>query len=444
MIILISGASHTGKTLLAQKLLEKYKYPVLSIDLLKMGLIRSNNTSLTPEDDEKLEKYLWPIVREMIKTAIENKQNLIVEGAYIPFDWKKGFDVPYLRHILFYCLVMTRNYIRNHFADIKKYADMFMLNLNDTTRTLSGGEKERLIAASILAMGHKIIVLDEPLANLDMRSSIILMDKLEELKNNGYAILVIEHRTDIIKKYIDKLYYLDEGKINLYDVSILDGNFSSMIILPKSNNIGNKILEIKNLNYKVKKKTILENINLDIYEGEKLLIKGENGAGKTTLIKAITGVLKLKKNMIKSKDTKFKSKKWYKEIGVVYQNPNYQLIMKSVFDEVRFYTSSDEEAESYLKRFNLYEYSSLHPQLLSLGQKRKLTVLCALAKKPRIIILDEPTVGQDFSSLKMICGEIEAYHENSNATIITITHDQRCQDAFCDRSIEVKNGKLID
>lgn len=120
MIILISGASHTGKTLLAQKLLEKYKYPVLSIDLLKMGLIRSNNTSLTPEDDEKLEKYLWPIVREMIKTAIENKQNLIVEGAYIPFDWKKGFDVPYLRHILFYCLVMTRNYIRNHFADIKK------------------------------------------------------------------------------------------------------------------------------------------------------------------------------------------------------------------------------------------------------------------------------------------------------------------------------------
>ena len=217
-----------------------------------------------------------------------------------------------------------------------------------------------------------------------------------------------------------------------------------MIILPKSNNIGNKIIDIKNLNYKVKKKTILENINLDIYEGEKLLIKGENGAGKTTLIKAITGVLKLKKNMIKSKDTKFKSKKWYKEIGVVYQNPNYQLIMKSVFDEVRFYTSSDEEAESYLKRFNLYEYSSLHPQLLSLGQKRKLTVLCALAKKPRIIILDEPTVGQDFSSLKMICGEIEAYHENSNATIITITHDQRCQDAFCDRSIEVKNGKLID
>lgn len=85
MIILITGASHTGKTVLAQKLLEKYKYPYLSIDHLKMGLIRSGNTDLTPCDDDKdLTSYLWPIVSEMIKTAIENKQNLIVEGSYIP------------------------------------------------------------------------------------------------------------------------------------------------------------------------------------------------------------------------------------------------------------------------------------------------------------------------------------------------------------------------
>lgn len=82
MIILITGASHTGKTVLAQKLLEKYKYPSLSMDLLKMGLIRSGNTQLTPEDDDELVTYLWPIVREMIKTAIENHQNLIVEGIY--------------------------------------------------------------------------------------------------------------------------------------------------------------------------------------------------------------------------------------------------------------------------------------------------------------------------------------------------------------------------
>lgn len=92
MIILITGASHTGKTLLAQKLLEKYKFPYFSIDLLKMGLIRSKNTTLTPEDDDKLQNYLWPIVCKMIKTAIENKQNLIIEGCYIPPNWNKSFS----------------------------------------------------------------------------------------------------------------------------------------------------------------------------------------------------------------------------------------------------------------------------------------------------------------------------------------------------------------
>lgn len=122
MIILIMGASHTGKTVLAQKILEQHKITYLSIDHLKMGLIRSGNTKLTPEDDEGLVSYLWPIVREMIKTAIENNQNLVVEGCYIPFDWKKDFDEDYMNKIKYYCLVMSENYIRNHFLDIKKYA----------------------------------------------------------------------------------------------------------------------------------------------------------------------------------------------------------------------------------------------------------------------------------------------------------------------------------
>ncbi|MEE5994478.1 MAG: AAA family ATPase [Oscillospiraceae bacterium] len=118
MIILITGASHTGKTLLAQKLLEKYHYPYLSIDHLKMGLIRSGQTDLTPYDDEKLTVYLWAIVKEIIETAIENDQNLIIEGCYIPFDWKKDFDSKYLSQIKFLCLVMSENYINHHYHDI--------------------------------------------------------------------------------------------------------------------------------------------------------------------------------------------------------------------------------------------------------------------------------------------------------------------------------------
>ncbi len=125
MIVLITGASHTGKTALSQRLLEKYKFPYLSIDHLKMGLIRSGNTTLTPlSDDGALTDYLWPIVCEMIKTAIENKQNLIVEGCYIPFDWAKDFEKDYLDQIRFYCLVMSEKYIKNHFDNITKFASV--------------------------------------------------------------------------------------------------------------------------------------------------------------------------------------------------------------------------------------------------------------------------------------------------------------------------------
>ena len=132
MILLITGASHVGKTALAQRLLEKYQYPYLSIDHLKMGLIRSGNTDLTPmSNDKELTAYLWPIVREMIKTAIENKQNLIVEGCYIPFDWQKDFDAEYLDNIRYYCLVMSEEYIKNHFKDIKAYANVIEARIND-------------------------------------------------------------------------------------------------------------------------------------------------------------------------------------------------------------------------------------------------------------------------------------------------------------------------
>ena len=123
MVILIGGSSHTGKTLLAQRLLEKYKYPYLSIDHLKMGLIRSGNTELTVENDDKLTDYLWNIVKEIIKTNIENNQNIIIEGCYIPFNWKESFEDEYLMEIRYVCLIMTEKYIRAHFSNIKKHSN---------------------------------------------------------------------------------------------------------------------------------------------------------------------------------------------------------------------------------------------------------------------------------------------------------------------------------
>ena len=138
MVILIAGATHTGKTALSQKLLEAYHDPYLSIDHLKMGLIRSGNTNLTPMDDAELTGYLWPIVREMIKTAIENKQNLIVEGCYIPFDWQKDFEEDYLENIRYLCLIFSKTYLENQFDTIVKYGSMIEQRLDDSDLSKNG------------------------------------------------------------------------------------------------------------------------------------------------------------------------------------------------------------------------------------------------------------------------------------------------------------------
>ena len=162
MIILLTGASHTGKTALAQKLLEKYKYPYLSIDHLKMGLIRSGNTDLTPmSDTDELTAYLWPIVRELIKTAIENEQNLIVEGCYIPFDWKKDFEADYLEHIQYYCLVMSEEYIRTHFEDIQNYANVVEKRLEDDCTIESVMADNKKVLGLALKNGVNYILIDD-------------------------------------------------------------------------------------------------------------------------------------------------------------------------------------------------------------------------------------------------------------------------------------------
>ncbi|MBR3278350.1 MAG: adenylate kinase [Lachnospiraceae bacterium] len=162
MIILITGASHTGKTYLAQKFLERFHYPYISIDHLKMGLIRSGNTSLTPEDDASLTDYLWPIAREMVKTAIENDQNLIVEGCYIPYNWREDFSEDYISSIMFICLAFTDSYIDEHFDEIVKHASDIESRLDDSGFSIehlkSENERYRELFSDI---GEKVVLIDD-------------------------------------------------------------------------------------------------------------------------------------------------------------------------------------------------------------------------------------------------------------------------------------------
>ncbi|MBR0406288.1 MAG: AAA family ATPase [Eggerthellaceae bacterium] len=179
MVILITGASHTGKTLLAQRMLEKYSYPCLSIDHLKMGLIRSGNTALTPEDDDALTVFLWPIVREIVKTAIENGQNLIVEGCYIPPDWRQDFDEIYLRSIRFVCLAMSDEYIDAHFDEICAHASDIEKRLDDSACTRDSlKEDNRAYIGSFTCCGEQVTLIDS-----DYGSAINgLMDVYDEVR----------------------------------------------------------------------------------------------------------------------------------------------------------------------------------------------------------------------------------------------------------------------
>ena len=162
MVILIAGASHTGKTLLAQRLIEKYHMSCLSIDHLKMGLIRSGQTALTPEDDEALTDYLWPIVREMIKTAVENRQDLIVEGCYVPYSWRRDFDERYLPSIRFLCLAMTEAYIDENFDLILSHASDIERRLDDSCCTAEWLKAEnRQIIEGFRGAGEDVTLIGE-------------------------------------------------------------------------------------------------------------------------------------------------------------------------------------------------------------------------------------------------------------------------------------------
>lgn len=160
MIILITGATHTGKTNLSQKLLEKYKYPYLSIDHLKMGLIRSGYTNLTPEDDENLTEYMWPIICGMIKTAIENNQNLIIEGGYIPFGYEKDFSYEELSNIKYISLIMTENYIKTNYFDIIDYAEIIEKRKVGTLYLDDLIKENKYFLENCKRYGYKYILID--------------------------------------------------------------------------------------------------------------------------------------------------------------------------------------------------------------------------------------------------------------------------------------------
>ncbi len=334
---------------------------------------------------------------------------------------------------------------------IEKSCKIMQLDKNWKTRTLSGGQKHRLVTASTLAMKAPILIFDEPLANLDAEGANLLLKLLKNLTMEGKAVVLVEHRLDVVLPFVDKIWQVKDKKIsfvndkNEYLKSQID------IIKDEKENFvaGDEVaLEIQNVKKSFGKREILKGINCKIFKGERILLTGENGSGKSTLLSIIARLQKADSGkIIQNFDKKCKNranKKWFKTCGVIFQNPNYQLFMPTVKDEILFGSDDESYAMKIAEKLELLPLLERHPQSLSEGQKRRLTVAAILAQKPKLLLLDEPTVGQDYHTLQKMMSLINEIHREQKNTMITITHDIRCKKALCDRELRLVDGEVVE
>ena len=313
--------------------------------------------------------------------------------------------------------------------------DLMKLDKKRKCRTLSGGQKQRLITASTLAMGQKIIILDEPLAKA------------------GYCVIVIEHRLDMVLPFVDAVWHIGGRTVKRVEnrreylasqtAKIKDGCPAFTGKAP--------LFKLENVAFSVKKeREILKNVSLEIPKGGRTVLLGENGCGKTTVMRLIARLYKPTGGSITQYvDEKFRQKSkgsraWYQKVGVVYQNPDYQLFMPTVRQEISFGAKSGEYAAEIAELFGVKHLWERHPQSLSEGQKRRVSIAAVAACEPEVLLLDEPTVGQDYDGLCRMVEILNKLHMQSGNTMITITHDVRCAEALCDRAYLIAGGVVAE
>lgn len=327
---------------------------------------------------------------------------------------------------------------------IERFTTLMQIEKNAKTKTLSGGQKQRLITASTLAMEQKIIILDEPLANLDTHTAHILLKALRNLANSGYAVLIVEHRLDVVKNYIDKVMRI-ENKQLFTSTDINDLN-SGIKTIPHADGSlpGEVLIKGEKLLFAAGDRNIIEGLDIEIRAGERIVLLGENGCGKTTLMRMLARLNKPSDGMLTQTITKSKkaNSKWFSKVGYVYQNPTYQLFMPTLLSEISFKAKSEETARKMINAFGLSGLEQRHPQSLSEGQKRRASIAAVCASEPTVLFLDEPTVGQDYKNLCKTVETVNKINKNLGTAIVTVTHDKRCAGALADRVVIMENGKI--
>lgn len=327
---------------------------------------------------------------------------------------------------------------------IERFTTLMQIEKNAKTKTLSGGQKQRLITASTLAMEQKIIILDEPLANLDTHTAHILLKALRNLANSGYAVLIVEHRLDVVKNYIDKVMRI-ENKQLFTSTDINDLN-SGIKTIPHADGSlpGEVLIKGEKLFFTAGNRNIIDGLDIEIRAGERIVLLGENGCGKTTLMRMLARLNKPNDGALSQTITKSKkaNNKWFSKVGYVYQNPTYQLFMPTLLSEISFKAKSEEMAREMINAFGLSGLEQRHPQSLSEGQKRRASIAAVCASEPTVLFLDEPTVGQDYKNLCKTVETVNKINKNLGTAIVTVTHDKRCAGALADRVLIMENGKI--
>ncbi len=331
--------------------------------------------------------------------------------------------------------------------------------------TLSGGEKQRVAIASVLAMNPLLLILDEPTANLDPFCTAEVLETLKQLRKQNISIIVIEHRLERLVSITDRLLIMQNGKIVGESTSVE----SHRKYLPIKNKTGlqagktpklvkkdqgKPLLSVKNLRAGYEGRDILAGISSAAYAGETIAIMGNNGSGKTTLLLVLLGILKAHQGSIEFQGqdiSRLKVARRARDMGLAFQNPNHQIFENTVAKEAQLASlnlsqNSEQEIASrvdhYLKFFDLWPYKQNNPFTLSLGEKKRLTLVSILAYRPGILLLDEPLVGQDSDRLDLLMAAIQEHRDRGGITLM-VCHEPDVVAANCDRVLFLDKGKLV-
>ncbi|MGI6647985.1 MAG: ABC transporter ATP-binding protein [Bacillota bacterium] len=337
--------------------------------------------------------------------------------------------------------------------------------------TLSGGEKQRVAIASVLAMNPSLLILDEPTANLDPSCTREVLQTLKKLREEQkISIIVIEHRLERLIPISDRLLLMEKGKIigestakefpNKYFPALSSTDTSTVWPLEKPSALEKQaektpLLTIKNLRAGYEGRNVLSGISFCAYPGETIALMGNNGSGKTTLLMALLGVLKPEAGTIINLEgqdiTGVKVTRRAQDMGLTFQNPNHQIFEHTVTKEAtqaaRFLSKNaqpeiEDRVNRLLERFELRQYRDKNPFTLSLGEKKRLTLVSLLAYSPRILILDEPLVGQDRDRLDLLIAALQEHRARGGVTLM-VCHEPNVIASCCQRVLFLANGKLI-